>query len=279
MRLEAIWTNKGERIDVPILQRFALLDSDVRLEIQPLAPLSMVSELLDSYYKTLNVPDKKMVCGLLENILGWHIDLADRKKIFKKLHKKRAGKMKKESEEVGDRGSTYFPLLMDFFDIQEICPQVTKVVFYDDLWKRAYRREDAVNGFIQGMEPFLDGSIKKIRKEVFETMREALKDVTVMVNINGTKQAVGFTSTGLKEAINQPHEHFVAKLEAVRKILTVLKKAKYVSSASDYEGRHFTFHYLKTKIAGEESFIVLKEDSKAGKTTLYTIKKEGKKKE
>jgi CRISPR-associated protein Cas5 len=107
----------------------------------------MVNELPGSYYKTLNVPDKKMVCGLLENILGWHIALSDRKTIFKELqnvYKKRAGKMKKEQEEVGDRGSTYLPLLMDFFDIQEICSQVTKVVFYDDLWKRAYRREDAV---------------------------------------------------------------------------------------------------------------------------------------
>jgi CRISPR-associated protein Cas5 len=26
-----------------------------------------------------------MLCGLIENVLGWHIDLADRKKLYKDL--------------------------------------------------------------------------------------------------------------------------------------------------------------------------------------------------
>ncbi|MDR3137573.1 MAG: type I-PGING CRISPR-associated protein Cas5p [Tannerellaceae bacterium] len=180
-RLADVRTNKGERIDVSILRRPALLDSKVGLEIQPLAPLSMVNELPGSYYKTLNVPDKKMVCGLLENILGWHIDLSDRKKIFKELHKKRVGKMKKEQEEVGDRGSTYLPLLMDFFDMQEICPLVTKVVFYDDLWKRAYQRKDAVThpkGTINISYELLKdkGQLKRSDKNVQQVDDKALEE-------------------------------------------------------------------------------------------------------
>jgi CRISPR-associated protein Cas5 len=68
-------------IDLSILKKIPDLSKEAILEIQPLAPLSMVSELPGSYYKTLKTPDKKMICGMFENILGWHIDLADRKLI------------------------------------------------------------------------------------------------------------------------------------------------------------------------------------------------------
>ena len=78
-----------EKIDLSILKKIPELNTKVILEIEPRAPLSMVSELPGSYYKTLKVPDKKMLCGLFENLLGWHIDLADRKEITKDLSKLR----------------------------------------------------------------------------------------------------------------------------------------------------------------------------------------------
>lgn len=75
------------------------------LEIKPLAPLSMATDIPGSYYKTLKSPDKKMLCGLIENILGWHIDLSDRKKVIKEL------KSVREKQKKGYRnfavGSTY----------------------------------------------------------------------------------------------------------------------------------------------------------------------------
>ncbi len=131
-------------LDLSILEKIPEPNLKVILEIEPLAPLSMVSELPGSYYKTLKSPDKKMLCGLFENILGWHIDLADRKAIIKELIALRKKQAKKNPQlEFVDRtkGSTYSPLLMDYFEI--ILPVIPAIGFYDDLWNKAYRRSDA----------------------------------------------------------------------------------------------------------------------------------------
>ncbi len=133
-----------ENLDLSILEKIPEPKLKVILEIEPLAPLSMVSELPGSYYKTLKSPDKKMLCGLFENILGWHIDLADRKAIIKELTTLREKQAKKNPQlEFVDRtkGSTYSPLLMDYFDI--VLPVIPTTGFYDDLWSKAYRRADA----------------------------------------------------------------------------------------------------------------------------------------
>lgn len=136
-----------EKTDISILKKIPELDKNIVLEIEPLAPLSMVSELPGSYYKTLKMPDKKMLCGLFENLLGWHIDLADRKAITKELRTLR-DKQAKKSPNVKfidkTKGSTYCPLLMDYFEINEIQPVVSKAIFYDDLWSKSFRRSDAV---------------------------------------------------------------------------------------------------------------------------------------
>ena len=59
-------------LDLSLLKELPELSANVTLEIRPLAPLSMVSEMPGSYYKSMKCPDKKMICGLFENILGWH---------------------------------------------------------------------------------------------------------------------------------------------------------------------------------------------------------------
>lgn len=136
-------------IDLTILKKTPEQNMKVILEIEPLAPLSMVSELPGSYYKTLKSPDKKMLCGLFENILGWHIALSDRNVIIKDLIKERQKGIKEVEKkraiqkhiESFRSGSTYYPLLMEYFEI--LLPVIPSMEFYDDLWKRAYRREDA----------------------------------------------------------------------------------------------------------------------------------------
>ncbi|PLB87380.1 type I-PGING CRISPR-associated protein Cas5p [Dysgonamonadaceae bacterium] len=131
-----------ENLDLSILTKLPDLNSKVILEIEPLAPLSMVSELPGSYYKTLKSPDKKMLCGLFENILGWHIDLADRKLILKDLEKLRRKQIPELKFIDHTKGSTYCPLLMDYFEIELpfIPPKLSN---YDDLWSRAFRRADS----------------------------------------------------------------------------------------------------------------------------------------
>lgn len=128
-----------DKIDLSILEKIPDPNMSVILEIEPLAPLSMVSDLPGSFYKSLKKPSKKMLCGLFENILGWHIDLADRKLILKELQKLR----KKQNKSFNDPtiGSTYIPFLMDYFEIElTIIPHMFA---YDDLWSKAYRRADA----------------------------------------------------------------------------------------------------------------------------------------
>ena len=104
-------------IDLSILRKLPELQTQAVLEIRPLAPLSMVGEMPGSFYKTMKYPSKKMLCGLFENMLGWHFDNKLRLEIFKdmtKVRKKQKIELKKEQLK---HGSTYLPLLMEYFDI------------------------------------------------------------------------------------------------------------------------------------------------------------------
>lgn len=136
-------------MDISILKDKPSLTESITMVIRPLAPLSMVAEMPGSFYKTLKVPNKKMLCGAIENIIGWHFSYVDRKRIASEYSKLR----KKEHCEVTkvDSGSSYIPLLMDYFKISERIElkNVKNVCFYKDLWNRCYRRADSfmhVNG-------------------------------------------------------------------------------------------------------------------------------------
>lgn len=132
-------------IDLSILKKLPELKAQAVLSIRPLAPLSMVSELSGSFYKTMKYPSKKMLCGLFENMLGWHFDNKLRLEIFKdmvKVRKKQKIDLKKEQL---IHGSTYLPLLMDYFDILGNISLIEfKSMFnYSDLWNRGYRRPES----------------------------------------------------------------------------------------------------------------------------------------
>lgn len=132
-------------IDLSILKKLPELQTQAVLTIRPLASLSMVSELPGSFYKTMKFPSKKMLCGLFENMLGWHFDNKLRLEIFKdmiKVRKKQKINLKKEQL---IHGSTYLPLLMDYFDILGNISLIEfKSMFnYSDLWNRGYRRPES----------------------------------------------------------------------------------------------------------------------------------------
>lgn len=146
-------------MDISILQKEPVLNTKVEIRIRPLAPLSMVADFPGSYYKTLYNPTKKMFSGLFENILGWHFDSKTRTAIIKDINKQR--KKQKKNINIKDfvRGSSYQPLLMEFFEI-EGNPRVDDLKFmcsYDDYWSKSYRRSDSfmhING-----SRFMDASI------------------------------------------------------------------------------------------------------------------------
>lgn len=159
-------------IDLSILRKLPELKTQAVLAIRPLAPLSMVSELPGSFYKTLKYPSKKMLCGLFENMLGWHFDNSLRLEIFKdmvKVRKKQKIELKKEQF---IQGSTYLPLLMDYFDISgNISLKEFKSIFnYSDLWNRGYRRSDS-NKHMNGCRN-IDASLVAERYNLFTKWKD-----------------------------------------------------------------------------------------------------------
>lgn len=132
-------------IDLSILKNSQYSKVKATLEIRPLAPLSMVSEMPGSFYKTLQYPSKKMLCGLFENMLGWHFDKNIRIEIFNDMAKMRKRHKLIIKKDQFEQGSTYLPLLMEYFDISDkVSLKEFKSVFnYSDLWNRGYRRSDS----------------------------------------------------------------------------------------------------------------------------------------
>jgi CRISPR-associated protein Cas5 len=128
------------KTDLSVLFKKPDKDKEVILTIEPLAPLSIVSTLPGSYYKSLDKPTKMNLCGMFENILGWHIGPKDRNAIVKQLkkhYKKEFGikEFKPESSRVG-----YTPLIGHLFEIGlPIVPPVT--TRYDDIWKQQLYRD------------------------------------------------------------------------------------------------------------------------------------------
>lgn len=141
-------------IDVSILKRIPQLDVKAQLVIEPLAPLSMVAYIPGAYYKTVQIPTKKMLCGVFENVLGWHFTSEVRKEIWKDM-KKSYKKQGRDDFKSFQEGSTYEPLLMEYFEI-EGTPQVKfdSVCFYNDLWSRLHSRIDSPERHMKGCRNF-----------------------------------------------------------------------------------------------------------------------------
>lgn len=99
---------------------------------------------------------------------------------------------------------------------------------------------------------------KAYRKELLNWAKENL--LGKVVQREDIAQPIRFTTKGLKEALNQPHKHYLEKNEALRDIVERIQNGKYLGSKQDDKGRGIVFHYLTTDIAGETSIIVLKEN-------------------
>ena len=83
---------------------------------------------------------------------------------------------------------------------------------------------------------------------------------------------IHFTSTGIKEFLNQPHKDYHAKNELIKEIDTIIPKSKLVDDAADIHGdtnKHF--YYLETKIMEQPSYIVIRHTRKDNQYTLYSM--------
>ena len=91
---------------------------------------------------------------------------------------------------------------------------------------------------------------------------------------------VEFTSNGIKEALNQPHKYMRAKNGALADIVELLKEGVHVLERPDDKGNAMVakYHYIRIRIAGEDSFAVIRE-LKDGRCQFYSIVERLKRKE
>jgi CRISPR-associated protein Cas5 len=130
------------KTDLSILFQKPEKDKQVILTIEPLAPLSIVSTLPGSYYKSLNKPTKANLCGMFENVMGWHIGMTERRAIFKKMKQIYKKSFKITDFEIEISAVGYTSLLGHLFEIE--LPLVPTIVArYDDYWTQQLKHDDA----------------------------------------------------------------------------------------------------------------------------------------
>ena len=118
------------------------------------------------------------------------------------------------------------------------------------------------------------GNMIQAQKERIKKLREWAK-----INLLGKEvshpefsEKIGFTSTGIKEFLNQPHQDYNAKNELLKEIDTIIPKSKIEYEAEDMKGNpNNHYYYLKTKIGENESFIVIRLTRHNNKYVLYSI--------
>ncbi len=112
-------------------------------------------------------------------------------------------------------------------------------------------------------------ALRAQRREVLEGLRETLLGKGVTARHPQIDAPIRFTMKGVKEAINQPHRHLLAKNRLLADIVRIIPTGRYVKLAPDTKGRRAKYHYLEIEIGGEPSYIVLREVE--GQVSFYTL--------
>lgn len=142
---------------------------------------------------------------------------------------------------------------------------------------------EAYPGAREAVENFMEGEafrkrIKEQRAEIRSWAKDNLLGRTAAVP--GMEGSIAFTSTGIKEALNQPHKALWAKNEAVRDIVELLRKGTYIKYAPDEKENAMVkgYHYIEIQIEGEPSYAIIRE-LRNGDLVFYSIVEKIKKKE
>ena len=83
---------------------------------------------------------------------------------------------------------------------------------------------------------------------------------------------ISLNMRGIKEYLNQPHEHYVHKNELLLKIPEVMRKAKYLGEVPNFKGipKLKKSHIFEIRILGDKSWIVVREGDD-GSIWFYSI--------
>lgn len=190
-------------MEIKLLLEKPQVNKLVKLIIQPLAPLSMVSEIPGTYYKAQDIPDKYKLCGVFENILGWHFSRNDRVKIAKRIREFNQKSLKNKTYNSWQSNSGFQPLLFDFFELGMTVKSMG--VNYNDLWKRSFSRMDA-DVHPKGT-PNLD---YKVLREKYPALKS--QDLLSFFKKNKGAFPMFYTSPTLREYIDYSGEQIQVKL-------------------------------------------------------------------
>lgn len=124
-------------MSLDVLQQKPSFEQKAILNIDALAPLSMVSKMPGKYYRCQPAPTHEMLYGLLENALGWHISTPERDQLIRKMEK-RLGRLMSVSG-VGFRSLLQYHIRFGM----EILPVVTH---YSELWSQHLHGASFVGG-------------------------------------------------------------------------------------------------------------------------------------
>lgn len=121
------------------------------------------------------------------------------------------------------------------------------------------------------VEGMTNNDLLKIRrKQLFTEAKETLSGKTFTPDNLGKQ--IRFTTTGLKEYLNQPHQQYAAKNEMLPQIKEVIKEAKYVGYSNYHKNSPYIVksHIFETNVGGIPSWIICRED-KDGIISFYSI--------
>ena len=118
-------------------------------------------------------------------------------------------------------------------------------------------------------KPLPKDALDKSRNEAVTYGKENLIGKTMIME--GIDRPVTFTVTGIKEAANQPHRHFIEKNDAIKNILTIGPLSSLIKESIDDKRRNYLFRYYRTTIAGDDSFIIIRENLDTKLIDFYSI--------
>ena len=107
------------------------------------------------------------------------------------------------------------------------------------------------------------------RKALINWAKENLKERTVTPKNFGMQ--ILFTTKGIKEYINQPHKHYLAKNELIKFMPEILENAEYIGKAKkDESGYIVASHIFEIAIKDDKSWLIARENLE-GVVTFYGI--------
>jgi len=252
-------------INLNFYEEEPLLDFSGNLEIQPLAPLSMVSSQPGSYFRSELAPTTDMLLGLCENALGWHFH-NDLRKILLKSLTKQVQKSHKKNKELKDHpwfsgkpkrsGSGYFSFLQHHLIFSEVTlPE--NLLTYDDLWSMS-NRANSIN-FVGGSRNYdsrLEGiiNLSKLEKIAFGDRKEfETYTLEELRNLKEGKVKVGainpffpmYYSSPRKRGYVESETPYKVSFKCTRTVAKLLEKALYSPAAPLYLGNSEGWVYVK----------------------------------